>query len=244
MNWKKAAATLMAAGMTLGTAFSASAADYPEREITIVVPFDAGGSSDMSSRIVATGMEEVLGETILVENRSGGTGSVGSVPLWVIGVVYFAVRIVGKYFGAFVGCLAAHKPKRVRNYLGLALIPQAGVAIGLAALGARTLGGSEGESLNTIILASSVLYEMIGPVCAKLSLSLSKSYSTKIEEIAPIEESAEPKSEVEILIERINKIQKELPAHNLPDAEQAFTEAAEEQLEAMGYGRRKMLCKR
>ena len=175
---------------------------------------------------------------------TGGTGSVGSVPLWVIGVVYFAVRIVGKYFGAFVGCLAAHKPKRVRNYLGLALIPQAGVAIGLAALGARTLGGSEGESLNTIILASSVLYEMIGPVCAKLSLSLSKSYSTKIEEIAPIEESAEPKSEVEILIERINKIQKELPAHNLPDAEQAFTEAAEEQLEAMGYGRRKMLCKR
>ena len=85
---------------------------------------------------------------------------------------------------------------------------------------------------------------MIGPVCAKLSLSLSKSYSTKIEEVAPIEESAEPKSEVEILIERINKIQKELPAHNLPDAEQAFTEAAEEQLEAMGYGRRKMLCKR
>ena len=77
MNWKKAAATLMAAGMTLGTAYSASAADYPDREITIVVPFDAGGSSDMSSRIVATGMEEVLGKTILVENRSGGTGSVG-----------------------------------------------------------------------------------------------------------------------------------------------------------------------
>ena len=171
-----------------------------------------------------------------------GAGSVGSVPLWVIGVVYFAVRIIGKYIGAFAGCAIAKKPKTVRNYLGLALIPQAGVAIGLAALGARTLGGSEGDSLNTIILASSVLYEMIGPVCAKLSLSLSKSYSTKIEDLAPVEETGEPKSEVDILIERINKIQKELPAHNQPDAaEQAFTEAAEEQLEAMGYGRRKLL---
>lgn len=173
---------------------------------------------------------------------TSGAGSVGSVPLWVIGVVYFAVRIVGKYLGAFAGCAIAKKPKRVRNYLGLALIPQAGVAIGLAALGARTLGGSEGDSLNTIILASSVLYEMIGPVCAKLSLSLSKSYSTKIEDLAPVEETGEPKSEVDILIERINKIQKELPAHNQPDAaEQAFTEAAEEQIEAMGYGRRKLL---
>lgn len=171
-----------------------------------------------------------------------GAGSVGSVSLWVIGVVYFAVRIIGKYIGAFAGCAIAKKPKTVRNYLGLALIPQAGVAIGLAALGARTLGGSEGDSLNTIILASSVLYEMIGPICAKLSLSLSKSYSTKIEDLAPVEETGEPKSEVDILIERINKIQKELPAHNQPDAaEQAFTEAAEEQLEAMGYGRRKLL---
>ena len=56
-----------------------------------------------------------------------------------------------------------HKPKNVRNYLGLALIPQAGVAIGLAALGARTLGEEMGGALQTIILASSVLYELMGP---------------------------------------------------------------------------------
>ena len=172
---------------------------------------------------------------------TGSSGNVGAVPLIVVGVVYFAVRIVGKYAGAFIGCAIAKKPDRVRNYLGLALIPQAGVAIGLAALGARTLGGSEGEALNTIILASSVLYEMIGPVAAKLSLSLSKSYSTRIEDLAPIEDAAEKKSEVEVLIERIQKIQKELPAHAAPDAaEQAFTEAAEEQFEAMG-GRRRTL---
>ena len=92
--------------------------------------------------------------------------AVGNMPLLVIGVVYFVVRIVGKYAGAFLGCLITGKPKEVRNYLGLALIPQAGVAIGLAALGARTLGGETGVALETVILSSSVLYELVGPACA------------------------------------------------------------------------------
>ena len=47
--------------------------------------------------------------------------------------------------GAYLGALAVGKGKGVRNYLGLALIPQAGVAIGLAAMGARTLGGEMGD---------------------------------------------------------------------------------------------------
>ena len=68
-------------------------------------------------------------------------GASGSVPLLLVGLLYFAGRIAGKYAGAYVGALLAGKGKGVRNYLGLALIPQAGVAIGLAAMGARTLGG-------------------------------------------------------------------------------------------------------
>ncbi len=106
----------------------------------------------------------------------GAGGSVGSSPLIVIGVIYFIVRIVGKYSGAWLGCLTVRKDKNVRNYLGLALIPQAGVAIGLAALGARILGGETGNALQTIILSSSVLYELIGPASAKAALFLSKSY--------------------------------------------------------------------
>lgn len=159
--------------------------------------------------------------------------SVGAVPLLVVGILYFLVRIVGKYAGAFLGCLLVKKKKEVRNYLGLALIPQAGVAIGLAALGARTLGGETGSALQTIILASSVLYELIGPACAKLSLYLSKSYSDELEDLTPeIKAPPEEKlSEVELLIQRIQAIQKELPRHqNTPSEEElAFTEAAEEQ---------------
>ena len=60
------------------------------------------------------------------------TGSaIAGVPLLVIGIIYFLVRILGKYLGAFLGCLMVHKKPSVRNWLGLALIPQAGVAIGL-----------------------------------------------------------------------------------------------------------------
>ena len=87
-----------------------------------------------------------------------------------IGVVYFLVRIVGKYAGAWLGCAATGMDRKSRDYLGLALVPQAGVAIGLAHLGRRILPGEYGSLLMTIILASSVLYELIGPGCAKLAL--------------------------------------------------------------------------
>lgn len=162
----------------------------------------------------------------------------GAVPLIVVGLLYFIVRIIGKYAGAFLGCVCVRKDKKVRNYLGLALIPQAGVAIGLAALGARTLGGEMGAELETIILASSVLYELIGPACAKLSLFLSKSYTNNLDEIvevAEIDEAGKPKSDVELLIERINSIQKTIPAHEESEEEKAFTEASYEQYNPQAY---------
>lgn len=177
------------------------------------------------------------------------SGSVGTTPLIIIGILYFFFRIVGKYAGAFLGCLAVGKPKETRNYLGLALIPQAGVAIGLAALGARTLGGDDGIALNTIILASSVLYELIGPACAKLALYLSRSYSTKLEDLAPVEtttETGQPKTAVELLIERIKKIQETIPPHELHahEDEAAFTEAAEQYAAELANPRKRWMAKK
>lgn len=151
--------------------------------------------------------------------------SFGAIPLIVIGICYFIVRIIGKYGGAYLGSLITKSEKRVRNYLGLALIPQAGVAIGLAALGARILGGETGLALNTIILASSVLYELIGPAAGKLSLYLSKSYGHELEEVVILDE--EKKSEVEVLIDKINKIKENIPEHTTEELnEEAFDEAA------------------
>ena len=163
------------------------------------------------------------------------SSAINGIPLLLIGILYFVVRIMGKYGGAFTGSAIVKKDKKVRNYLGLALVPQAGVAIGLAALAARTLGGEVGTSLETIILASSVLYELIGPACAKLSLYLSKSYSNNLEELVVVaeEENGHPRTEVDKLIERINKIQASLPEHEeISEEEQAFTEASIEQYNA------------
>ena len=164
----------------------------------------------------------------------GVSTATGAVPLFLITILYFFGRIAGKYFGSFFGCLFMKKKKDVRTYLGMALVPQAGVAIGLAALGARTLGGEVGSALQTIILSACILYELIGPASAKLSLYLSKSYSNVLEEIVEVEattETGEAKSSLDMLIERIQKIQEEIPQHTVNEEELAFTQAAEEQYE-------------
>lgn len=94
-----------------------------------------------------------------------------------IGVGYFIVRIIGKYLGTYISCQIMKTSREIRNYMGLALIPQAGVAIGLAFLGQRMLPPETGNLMMTIILASSVLYEMAGPISAKTALILSGSIS-------------------------------------------------------------------
>lgn len=90
--------------------------------------------------------------------------------LGIVGVTYFLIRIIGKYLGAYLGCKLTGTDKSIRNNLGLALVPQAGVAIGLAFLGQRMLPPEIGNRMMTIILASSVLYELVGPISAKTAL--------------------------------------------------------------------------
>lgn len=174
------------------------------------------------------------GVNFKLDSLFNGSSLVGSTPLIIIGIIYFFIRIIGKYSGAYLGCLITKKDKKVRNYLGMALIPQAGVAIGLAALGARALGGEAGIALETIILASSVLYELIGPVLAKLSLYLSKSYS-KNETITINEKIKTEQEKIDDLIIRIKEIQKKIPNYyNEVAEEDAFLEAAEEYSENNG----------
>ena len=168
------------------------------------------------------------GVNFKLDSLFNGSSLVGSTPLIIIGIIYFFIRILGKYSGAYLGCLITKKDKKVRNYLGMALIPQAGVAIGLATLGARAIGGEAGIALETIILASSVLYELIGPVLAKLSLYLSKSYS-KNETITINEKIKTEQEKIDDLIIRIKEIQKKIPNYyNEVAEEDAFLEAAEE----------------
>ena len=80
-TFRLSAAALAVTALTAGCAdrggVSEDASDYPSQELTLVVPYDAGGASDLAARTLASEMEDTLGQSIVVENRSGGAGSVG-----------------------------------------------------------------------------------------------------------------------------------------------------------------------
>jgi tripartite-type tricarboxylate transporter receptor subunit TctC len=56
----------------------AQAQDWPQRQVTIVVPFSAGGTTDMFGRILAQGLQQKYGTPFIVENRAGAGGNVGA----------------------------------------------------------------------------------------------------------------------------------------------------------------------
>ena len=70
-------ASALAVGLTLPLLTAQSAAAYPERPITIIVPWGAGGGTDATARIIATVLEEELDQSVSVVNRTGGSGVVG-----------------------------------------------------------------------------------------------------------------------------------------------------------------------
>jgi tripartite-type tricarboxylate transporter receptor subunit TctC len=71
-------AAFAAAMMTALSAVPVAAQDYPNRSITVIVPFPAGGPSDVVARIVAEAMGRTLGQTLVIENIGGAGGTIGS----------------------------------------------------------------------------------------------------------------------------------------------------------------------
>lgn len=86
-----------------------------------------------------------------------------------LGAGYIVFRTVGKAGGALVGSRLAKSHKNVQKYLGFTLLPQAGVAIGLSMI-AQTAMPSLGTTIRTIILSSTVIYELAGPLISKTAL--------------------------------------------------------------------------
>jgi Kef-type K+ transport system membrane component KefB len=89
-----------------------------------------------------------------------------------VGVVYVICRSLGKYVGAWLGAFAAGTEARVRNLIGLALLPQAGVAIGFAIVVNREFPDI-GPELLTVVFAAIIIFEIIGPMAATIAMKRS-----------------------------------------------------------------------
>ena len=108
----------------------------------------------------------------------------GDPAVLVIGVVYIAARSLGKYLGADLSSSMVHSPEPVRKYLGITLLPQAGVALGMCATAYRVLGGTEGTLVRNIVLFSVLVYELIGPSLTKWALTKAGDIRRMPEEVA------------------------------------------------------------
>ena len=84
-----------------------------------------------------------------------------------VGVVYIIARSLGKYLGADMSCALTHQATPIRKNLGITLLPQAGVALGMA-LTAATL--SDGALARNVVLFAVLIYELVGPTLTKRSL--------------------------------------------------------------------------
>lgn len=89
--------------------------------------------------------------------------------LGVVGVIYVVFRIVGKVLGTYAGAAVCKCDKKIKKYLGYALLPQAGVAIGLS-LAATTVVPEYGQTIRAVVLCATFIYELIGPAVTKIAL--------------------------------------------------------------------------
>lgn len=101
---------------------------------------------------------------------SGASLDLGALPkVGLLGVVYIVVRFAGKWIGSYFGAALTKQPDVIKQNIGFALMPQAGVAIGMATLAAKQLPGY-GTQVQTVILAATLVYELIGPLASKYAL--------------------------------------------------------------------------
>ena len=89
----------------------------------------------------------------------------------VIGVVYIISRSIGKYSGALLSAKSVNCDDNIVKYLGITLLPQAGVALGMAFKAESAFGGSMGSLVLSITLFAVLIYELFGPMLTKIALT-------------------------------------------------------------------------
>lgn len=106
-----------------------------------------------------------------------------------VGVVYILFRSAGKYLGAFGSCKLMGCSDAITKHLGVTLLPQAGVALGMA-LTAQQL--QDGEVVRSVVLFSVLVYELVGPALTKLSLAAAGEIKAEGKTSARVENAPKP----------------------------------------------------
>lgn len=98
----------------------------------------------------------------------GGVEAIG-----LIGVAYIVLRFVSRIIGGWLGASLAGAPDVQRRWIGLALVPQAGVALGMALVAGEQLPAYK-DILLTIVVGTTIIFELIGPILTQIALTKAK----------------------------------------------------------------------
>ena len=98
-----------------------------------------------------------------------------------IGAVYIIARSIAKYLGASVSARAVRCSPNIVKYLGITLLPQAGVALGMTITVAEELGEA-GKIIRSIVLFGVLIYELVGPALTKIALTRAGDIQPKLQE--------------------------------------------------------------
>lgn len=116
-------------------------------------------------------------------------GVFGDWAIIVIGMVYIIFRSLGKYFGALISAKFAKCSPEICKYLGITLLPQAGVALGMCATAMQL--GAEGNLIRNITLFAVLIYELFGPVFTRMAL-------TAAGDIKPMEDHVKNRRQIKL----------------------------------------------
>ena len=106
-----------------------------------------------------------------------------------IGVVYIIFRSAGKILGSLWSAAWTKCDSNIKKYLGITLLPQAGVALGMATIAKAALG-TEGEMISNIVLFGVLIYELVGPLMTKIALTKAGDIHPRVDGVA-VSESEE-----------------------------------------------------
>lgn len=109
-------------------------------------------------------------------------GVFGNISIVAIGIIYILFRSIGKYLGAGITAKLTNCPPQVCKYLGITLLPQAGVALGMCTIAGNTMG-PQGVLIRNIILFAVLIYELFGPILTRMALTAAGDIQPKSDEV-------------------------------------------------------------